>query len=152
MKIVVQPNDPPESSVQGHLLLDKDGYNGNREPDPRGRSGDSSDDDYKEDPHDLWALRQRQLSNSDPKFEPKPWSPDESSQKPGNTSWLPAQPVEKLLQCSTCGTWAPGSWCNHIKMLRYRTPTKTRYKQQVSHKLPLSRSNTQRPKQTPQWQ
>ena len=70
------------NNQQGHLLLDKDGYNGNREPDPRGRNSDSSDDDYKEDPHDLWALRQHQLSNSYPKSKPKPWSPNEGSQKP----------------------------------------------------------------------
>ena len=36
-------------------------YNNNSDPDPRGRNGDSSDDDYKEDPADLWALRQHQL-------------------------------------------------------------------------------------------
>ena len=54
------------NNQQGHPLLDKDGYNGDREPDPRGRNGDSSDDDYKEDPFNLWALRQRQLNYRDP--------------------------------------------------------------------------------------
>jgi hypothetical protein len=44
-------------------------------PDPRGRNGNSSDDDYKEDPVDLWALRQRQLGNKKPRGGPWPWSP-----------------------------------------------------------------------------
>ena len=37
-------------------------------PDPRNRDGDNSDDDYKEDPFDLYALRQRQLGNTDPRY------------------------------------------------------------------------------------
>ena len=37
---------------------------GDPDPAPRGRRGDSSDDDYKEDPFDLYNLRQRQLGNN----------------------------------------------------------------------------------------
>ena len=81
-EIVNKQQFESNNNQQGHPLLDKDGYNGDREPDPRDRNGDSSDDDYKEDPHDLWALRQHQLSNSYPKSKPKPWSPNEGSQKP----------------------------------------------------------------------
>ena len=90
------------------------------DPDPRGQNGDSSDDDYKEDPFDLWALRQRQLSNKDPKFEVIPWLPDGNDRKSERSSWLPAHPGKKLLQstgskllqCNTCGRWAYVLRCN----------------------------------------
>ena len=84
--------------------------------DPRGRNGDSSNDDYKEDPHDLWALRQHQLGNKDPRCEPKSWLPKDGSQKSEGPSWLLAHPNEKLLQCVTCRKWAYGSRCNHTKI------------------------------------
>jgi hypothetical protein len=52
-----------------------------RGPDPRGRNGDSSDDDYKPDPVDLWALRQRQLGNKDPRGGPWLWSPGDEGRE-----------------------------------------------------------------------
>ena len=118
--------EPERENLKGSNSEDK--YNGQRETNPRGRNGNSSNDDYKEDPHNLWTLRQCQLSNSNPKSEPKPWPTNDGSQKP---SWLPAHPVEKALQCVK---WAPGSWCNHTKSLRYQTSTKIRYQLQVSQK------------------
>ena len=48
----------------------ENGDNGGRDPDPRSRNGDSSDNDYKEDPFDLWALRQCQLNKGDPSRNP----------------------------------------------------------------------------------
>jgi hypothetical protein len=41
-----------------------------RGPDPRGCNNDSSDDDYKPDPVDIWSLRQRQLGKTDPRGDP----------------------------------------------------------------------------------
>ena len=54
-----------DSDSCGYLNWDP---NPGPDPDPRGRNGDSSDDDYKEDPVDLWALRQRQMGRKDPQF------------------------------------------------------------------------------------
>ena len=133
--------EPERENLKGSNSEDK--YSGQRETNPRGRNSDSSNDDYKENPHNLWALGQRQLSNSNPKSEPKPWPTNDGSQKP---SWLPAHPVEKALQCVK---WAPGSWCNHTKSLRYQTSTKIRYQLQVSQKMPLWQWNTQMPEQAP---
>ena len=92
-----------------------------------------SDDDHKEDPVDLWALRQHQAGNKDPKFLSSSraerrsmmykmsWPPKGDDQKPECSSWLPAHPGEKLLrsigskllQCDTCGRWVYGVQCNH---------------------------------------
>ena len=83
----------------------KNGDNGGKDPDSRGRNGDSSDDDYKEDPFNLWALRQRQLNNRDPKFESKPWSPDGDSRISEHPSWLPSHTNDKLQECPTCRKW-----------------------------------------------
>ena len=52
-----------------------------RGPDPRGRNGNSSDDDYKPDPVHLWALRQRQLGNKDPRGGPWLWSPGDGGRE-----------------------------------------------------------------------
>ena len=63
----------PEREIIEHSSSE-DGYKDIKAP--RNRNDDSSDEDYKEYPHNLWALRQRQLKNWDPKSEPKPWPPD----------------------------------------------------------------------------
>jgi hypothetical protein len=52
-----------------------------RGPNPRGRNDDSSDDNYKPDPVDLWALRQRQLGKADPRGGPWKWSPGNNGQE-----------------------------------------------------------------------
>lgn len=96
-----------------------------RNPDPRGRNGDSSDDDYKEDPFDLWALRQRQLGNKDPQFESQPWSLDGDDRKSERPSWLPAHPEEQLQRCPICKTWAYGSRCYCTTKERRQSHTST---------------------------
>jgi hypothetical protein len=71
----------------------------------------------------LWTLKQRQLEHENSKSEPKPWPPNINNRKAGNSPWLPAHPVEKLLQslglkllqCGKCGKWAYGSRCNQIE-------------------------------------
>ena len=67
----------------------ENGDNSGRDPDPRGRNGNSSDDDYKEDPFDLWALRQRQLNNRDPKFESNPDHPTATAEYPNTPPGSP---------------------------------------------------------------
>ena len=124
----------------------ENGDNSGRDPDPRGRNGNSSDDDYKEDPFDLWALRQRQLNNRDPKFESNPWLPDGDSRISEHPSWLPAHTNEKLQECATCGKWAYRSRCKCIRLLLYQTPMKLRYQEQMSHKMSPGKLVTQMPK------
>ena len=75
-----------------------------RGPDPRGRNGDSSDNDYKEDSVDPWALR-RHLRGSHRR------SPEGDGRKSERPSWLPDNPDEKLETCPICQTWAYGIHC-----------------------------------------
>jgi hypothetical protein len=74
-----------DANVRSSAVLDS-GDNGavlprSRGPNPRGRNDDSSDDDYKPDPVDLWSLRQCQLSKTDTRGGPWKWSPGSKGQE-----------------------------------------------------------------------
>ena len=104
----------------------------------------SSEDEceYKEDPVDVWALRQHRAGNKDPRFLSSSiaerrsminkgiWPLDGANQKPEPSSWPTSHPGKTLLQslgtkplqCGTCGRWEHGLWCDH-KGAPQTTPT-----------------------------
>ena len=95
----------------------------------------SSEDEYKEDPVEVWALRQHRAGNKDHKFLSSSRAECRSmmngvGQKPKCSSWPPHPPRQKLLQslgsellqCDICGRQGYGLWCDH-KDTPQTTPT-----------------------------
>ena len=104
----------------------------------------SSEDEHeqKEDLVDVWALRQHQAGDKDPRFlsssiaerrsmmENVMLPLDGAEQKPESSSWPTSHPCEKLLrslgtkllQWGICGRWAHCQWCDN-KNAPQTTPT-----------------------------